>query len=58
MEPLVIVSARKKDLSVVEKAAEGAKAQYKEISGRDVEYSINGDLSDNLYVSALPSVSL
>ncbi|KLO18226.1 ATPase V1/A1 complex subunit E [Schizopora paradoxa] len=48
MEPSVIVSARKKDVSVVEKAAEGAKAQYKEISGRDVEYSINGDLSDTL----------
>jgi len=48
MEPAVIVSARSKDVSVVEKAAEGAKAQYKEISGRDVEYSVNGDLSDNL----------
>ncbi len=52
MEPTVIISARSKDVSIVEKASEGAKAQYKEISGREVEYSLNGDLSDNLCVSA------
>lgn len=51
MESTVTVSARSKDLSIVEKAAEGAKTQYKEISGRDVEYAVNGDLSDNLCVA-------
>jgi len=39
--------SRKKDVSLVEKAAEGAKKQYKEISGRDVSYTVDGTLSDN-----------
>jgi len=47
LEPDVVIVARKKDGEVVKKAAEGAKTQYKEISGRDVNFTIEGTLSDN-----------
>ena len=40
--------ARKKDKKVAESAAEGAKTQYKEISGRDVDYTVENTLSDTM----------
>jgi len=48
LEGDVTISGRKKDLPVVEKAVEGAKKQYKEISGRDVNVKVDGSLSDNI----------
>ena len=49
MKSNVTVISRSKDTSVVQKAADGAKKQYAEISGRDVNITITGDLSDTLY---------
>jgi V-type H+-transporting ATPase subunit E len=48
MEPEVTVVARKKDKKVAESAAEGAKNQYKEISGLDVEFTVDNSLSDTM----------
>lgn len=50
VEPEVRVVARPKDLSLAEKAVEGAKEQYVSITGRDVSISVIGELSDNMYV--------
>jgi len=47
LEPAITVHARKKDVSVVERAAQGAKKQYKEISGRNVDISVEGSLADD-----------
>ena len=49
MESNVTVISRSKDTSVTQKAADGAKKQYAEISGRDVNITITGGLSDTLY---------
>ncbi|KIJ39910.1 hypothetical protein M422DRAFT_780918 [Sphaerobolus stellatus SS14] len=46
MEPEITVHSRKKDTSLAGRAAEGAKAQYKEISGRDISIKVEGSLSD------------
>ena len=48
METSILISARKKDISIVEKAAEAAKGQYKEISGRSFEYTLHDNLSDDM----------
>ncbi|KAI5117056.1 hypothetical protein M0805_005295 [Coniferiporia weirii] len=48
MEPEVTVIARPKDVTLVEKAAEGARAQYTELSGRDATVSVVGDLSNTI----------
>ncbi|THH07151.1 hypothetical protein EW146_g9407 [Bondarzewia mesenterica] len=48
LEPDVTVYARAKDEGAVEKAAEAAKKSYNDISGRDVEMSIEATLSDEL----------
>lgn len=50
LEPSVTVIARSKDVSIAETAAEGARRQYNEISGRDVEVYVDGSLSDGRYV--------
>ncbi len=44
MEPSVTLFARKQDVSLVEEAAASAAQTYKEISGREVKYSIEGSL--------------
>ena len=51
VEPEVRVLSRPKDLSLAEKAVEGAKEQYVSITGRDVSTSVVGELSDNMYVA-------
>ncbi|THU98600.1 ATPase, V1/A1 complex, subunit E, partial [Dendrothele bispora CBS 962.96] len=48
MEPTVIIYSRKSDVDVAKKAAENAAAQYKELSGKDVKFEVNGTLSDDL----------
>ena len=47
LESSVTVHARKKDSALVKKAAEGAKEQYKEISGRDVDIDVDASLADS-----------
>nr|QXO15400.1 V-type proton ATPase subunit E [Pleurotus tuber-regium] len=44
MEPTVSIQARKQDVQVVQQAAEAAAKNYKDISGRDVEFSVEGVL--------------
>jgi V-type H+-transporting ATPase subunit E len=46
LEPFVTVYSRTKDVDVVKRAAESAAKSYKEISGRDIEFEVEGTLSD------------
>lgn len=48
MEAEVKVISRAKDTKLVERAADSAKRQYAEISGRDVSIFIEGGLPDSL----------
>ncbi|TDL22510.1 ATPase V1/A1 complex subunit E [Rickenella mellea] len=47
LEPEVTVHARKQDVTIVERASDGAVKQYKEISGRVVKLSVEGTISDD-----------
>ncbi|KAF8504244.1 ATPase V1/A1 complex subunit E [Hysterangium stoloniferum] len=47
LEPEVTVLGRKKDVLLVERAAEGAKFQYNHISGREVNIRVEGTLADD-----------
>jgi len=47
LEPSVTVHCRKRDVDAVKQAAERAAANYKEISGRDIEFDVEGTLSDD-----------
>ncbi|KAK0194923.1 ATPase V1/A1 complex subunit E [Armillaria mellea] len=44
LEPSVTLFARKQDVSLVEEAAANAAQSYKELSGREVRYTIEGSL--------------
>ncbi|KAK0505280.1 ATPase V1/A1 complex subunit E [Armillaria luteobubalina] len=44
LEPSVTLFARKQDVSLVEEAAANAAQAYKDISGREVKYTIEGSL--------------
>ena len=46
LEPAATVHCRKKDVSFVERASQGAKKQYKGISGRDITITVEGILAD------------
>lgn len=48
MEQDVKVISRKEDESIVKKASDGAKTQYKEVSGRDVNVSVVADLTGSM----------
>lgn len=48
MEAEVKVYSRAKDVKLVQKAVDGAKRQYGEISGRDVNITVVGELSDTM----------
>lgn len=47
LEPSVTVLARKKDVDDVKQAATNAASAYKEISGRDISFEVEGSLSDD-----------
>lgn len=47
LESEVTILTRKRDAGLVEKAAEGALKTFKDISGRDMSYSVEGSLSDD-----------
>ena len=46
MEPSVTVHSRKCDVGVAKQAAESASRTYKEISGKDMLFDVEGTLSD------------
>ncbi|KAI0372003.1 ATPase V1/A1 complex subunit E [Pilatotrama ljubarskyi] len=48
LEPDVTVHAREKDVEKVQRAADGAVKQYKEISGRTVNATVKGTLSNDI----------
>lgn len=56
LEPSVRVYTRPADAEVAKSAADAAKQKYKELSGRDVEFEVVGELSDDLCVSLLATV--
>jgi V-type H+-transporting ATPase subunit E len=47
LEPAVTVHARRKDSDVIQKAVDGSKQAYKDISGKDVSIQIEESLSDD-----------
>ncbi|KAG6895393.1 hypothetical protein C0992_001526 [Termitomyces sp. T32_za158] len=47
LEPTVVIYARQQDVDVVKQAASNAQKSYTEISGRNVEYEVEGSLSDD-----------
>ncbi|PCH37099.1 vacuolar H+ ATPase E1 [Wolfiporia cocos MD-104 SS10] len=48
LESEVTVHAREVDVEIVERAVEGAKSQYTEVSGREVNVSVQGSLSNDI----------
>lgn len=50
LEENVILYSRTKDVSIVEAASEGAREQYKEISGRTVTISVEAELPEDRYI--------
>lgn len=57
LEPSIRVYTRPTDVEVAKSAGEAAKQKYKELSGRDLEFEVVGELSDDLYVS-YPAVAI
>jgi V-type H+-transporting ATPase subunit E len=53
LEAQVTVHSRKRDVELVKQAAGSAARTYKDISGRDINYSVEGTLSDDGYVVSL-----
>ena len=48
LEPEVTVHTRQKDVEIVQRAADSAARQYKEISGRTVKPTVEGSLSNEM----------
>jgi V-type H+-transporting ATPase subunit E len=55
LEPSVTVHSRTRDVGLVQQASAAAARTYKAISGRDIEFGVEGTLSDEGCVSLLPS---
>ena len=47
LEPSVGIYCRKSDVDIVNQAAANAAKAYKEISGRDIEFAVEGSISDD-----------
>lgn len=47
LEPSATIHSRKCDVSAARQAADNAARNYKEISGRDIDYDVQGTLSDD-----------
>lgn len=47
LEPSVTVHSRKRDVDVAKRAAESAARTYKDISGKDIEFDVQGTLDDD-----------
>lgn len=50
LEPSVTVHVRKRDVGLAQQAAAGAQQTYKQISGRDISFAVEGSLSDDGWV--------
>lgn len=46
-ESSVTVHSRKRDVALAEQAAAGAAETYKQLSGRDISFNVEGTLSDD-----------
>ncbi|KAF9042886.1 ATPase V1/A1 complex subunit E [Panaeolus papilionaceus] len=57
LEPKVIIYSRKSDIQTVEKAATNAVNAYKEISGRSVEFEVQGTIADDASQGGVKLVS-
>ncbi|KAF9259242.1 ATPase, V1/A1 complex, subunit E [Marasmius fiardii PR-910] len=47
LEPTIVIHSRGKDVDLVKQASESAAKAYKELSGRDVETRVAGNLTDD-----------
>ncbi|KAL0570743.1 V-ATPase V1 sector subunit E [Marasmius crinis-equi] len=47
LESSIVVHARKKDVDLVNQAADSAAKQYQDLSGREIKFSVEGSLSDD-----------
>lgn len=47
LEPNVTIYSRKKDVEIVKRASENARRHYKDISGRNLEFGVEGTLADD-----------
>jgi hypothetical protein len=54
LEPSVTLHCREQDVDVVHRAGERASKTYKDISGRDVQFDVEGTLNDEWYVLSVP----
>jgi V-type H+-transporting ATPase subunit E len=50
LEPTIAIHSRKSDVDIVKQAATTASRTYKEISGRDISFEVQGTISDEAYV--------
>ena len=51
LEPSATLYCRKSDVEVVKQAAANAAKAYKDISGRDVDFTVEGSIADDEYAS-------
>jgi len=51
LEPTLLIHSRKSDVDIVNQAATTASRTYKEISGRDISFEVQGTISDEAYVA-------
>ncbi|KAF8954805.1 ATPase V1/A1 complex subunit E [Flammula alnicola] len=57
LEPKVTIFSRKSDVDIVKQAAATATKAYKEISGRDIEFEVQGTISDDASQGGVKLVS-
>lgn len=50
LEPSVTIYSRKSDVEVVKTAAANAAKAYKDISGRDIAFTVEGSIADDSFV--------
>jgi V-type H+-transporting ATPase subunit E len=57
LEPAVTIYSRKSDVDLVKRAAENAAKAYKDISGRDITFDVEGSISDEASQGGLKLIS-
>lgn len=50
MEPGVTIHCRRSDVEVVKKSAENASNTFKDLSGRDINFEVQGSINDDVWV--------
>jgi V-type H+-transporting ATPase subunit E len=53
MDPNVVVQARPQDMEMALRASEAAASQYRSISGRDIQFRVEGNVSKDWFVDCL-----